>query len=312
MDNTKDYIVCTIQKTDNENKQKEDNAEVFFYYNEKDKDKKVRIPQGILLLGYDRLLKEGDLKKSIEVEITNQGVYKLKKDYQTSVTYAAKLVKGFPNRKDNRSDGYLELYYKNKLLHDYGFDGKTTYDGLDYEEKAEFDRARELITDNDEPNVTGYQEEKTINNIIRQPGAVNEIYYGIPGCGKSTEVERKYNKDTNYIVEKIVFYPDYSYADFVGQYMPIQKENKQFFEFVPGPFSMVLKDALLNPTQKYAFVIEEINRGNAAAIFGDIFQLLDRNKDGQSEYSITNKQIYDYLVDKGCKKYLEKEEYDYI
>ena len=76
--------------------------------------------------------------------------------------------------------------------------------------------------------------------------------------------------------------------------MPIQNEkDEQIFDFVAGPFTRILKKAWINPDINYALIIEEINRGNAAAIFGDLFQLLDRNKDGESKYPITNKQIYE-------------------
>lgn len=59
------------------------------------------------------------------------------------------------------------------------------------------------------------------------------------------------------------------------------------YEYVPGPFIRLLVKALQNPTDPYVLIVEEINRANVAAVFGDVFQLLDRNNDGESEYSIT-------------------------
>lgn len=63
-------------------------------------------------------------------------------------------------------------------------------------------------------------------------------------------------------------------------------KEKIAYEYVPGPFIRLLVKALQNPDKPYVLIVEEINRANVAAVFGDIFQLLDRNNDGESEYSI--------------------------
>ena len=94
--------------------------------------------------------------------------------------------------------------------------------------------------------------------------------------------------------ERVVFHPDYTYSDFVGQILPriIKKEGesegKLRYVFEPGPFTKMLKKAHDDPNNMYYLVIEEINRGNAPAIFGDIFQLLDRNDDGSGKYHTSN------------------------
>ena len=129
----------------------------------------------------------------------------------------------------------------------------------------------------------------------------NVLLYGVPGSGKSWTIEHEYIKPGSQ-VERLVFHPDYTYSDFVGQILPCVAENGQVsYEFTPGPFTNILRDAYLNPKVEYILVIEEINRGNAPAIFGEIFQLLDRkveedssNNDypiGTSEYGITNANI---------------------
>ena len=104
-------------------------------------------------------------------------------------------------------------------------------------------------------------------------------------------------------MERLVFHPDYMYSDFVGQILPVVKKDdagneKVRYEFKPGPFTKILKKAYEDPKKSYYLVIEEINRGNAPAIFGEIFQLLDRMdedkegyKKGTSEYGITNENI---------------------
>ena len=126
----------------------------------------------------------------------------------------------------------------------------------------------------------------------REIGGENVILYGVPGAGKSWTIKNEYCGDDSKI-ERLVFHPDYTYSDFVGQILPkLDEKNQVTYVFTPGPFTNILKKAYLHPACKYYLVIEEVNRGNAPAIFGDIFQLLDRKViDGSSEYSITNSDI---------------------
>lgn len=131
----------------------------------------------------------------------------------------------------------------------------------------------------------------------------NILLYGVPGSGKSWTIEHEYCKEGTR-VERLVFHPDYTNADFIGQILPVVDpvDKMVTYEFTSGPFTNILRDAYKNPTVPYVLIIEEINRGNAPAIFGDIFQLLDRtveNKSvdgityscGTSEYGITNENI---------------------
>lgn len=133
--------------------------------------------------------------------------------------------------------------------------------------------------------------------------ANNILLYGVPGSGKSWTIEHEYCTG-DVFVERVVFHPDYTNADFIGQLLPIvDSEEKQVtYDFVPGPFTSILREANNHPTRKHVLIIEEINRGNAPAIFGDIFQLLDRSTEekeingiiypvGTSEYGITNTNI---------------------
>jgi len=118
------------------------------------------------------------------------------------------------------------------------------------------------------------------------------IYYGVPGCGKSKKImdlldvakQRGEITDEEKQVVRVVFHPEYTNADFVGQVMPVVKPAGGVdYDFAAGPFTRILARAYANPTKPYFLVIEEINRGNAAAIFGEIFQLLDRHKKGESD-----------------------------
>lgn len=132
----------------------------------------------------------------------------------------------------------------------------------------------------------------------------NIIFYGVPGCGKSYKIKKILEGvDTKYY-KRILFHPEYSYSDFVGQLKPVVKGGHITYEFVPGPFTEILRDAYKDRAHDYFLIIEEINRGNAPAIFGDLFQLLDRDDNGESEYGIYNKEIVHYLNnDKNTEEY---------
>lgn len=125
-------------------------------------------------------------------------------------------------------------------------------------------------------------------------GAKNILLYGVPGCGKSYTIKTEYCDDDDRM-ERAVFHPDYTYSDFVGQILPRVDEGHIEYRFEPGPFTRILKKAIETPEESFYLVVEEINRGNAPAIFGDIFQLLDRGLDGCSEYGVSNENIAGYV-----------------
>lgn len=120
------------------------------------------------------------------------------------------------------------------------------------------------------------------------------IFYGVPGSGKSHKIDEITKSLPEEQTIRVVFHPEYTNADFVGQILP-HVENTVDYRFKAGPFSRILKKAYENPTKPYFLVIEEINRGNAAAIFGDFFQLLDRDSDGWSSYSVENLDINAFI-----------------
>lgn len=120
----------------------------------------------------------------------------------------------------------------------------------------------------------------------------NRIVSGAPGTGKSYTLKKEATSTfVSNNIERVTFHPEYSYFDFVGSYKPVMEgegEHERIkYRFVPGPFAKMLRAAMDNPYENYLLVIEEINRARVAAVFGDIFQLLDRDENGVSEYGIT-------------------------
>lgn len=160
---------------------------------------------------------------------------------------------------------------------------------------------------------------RTENHLLKTTG-LQQIYYGAPGTGKSKTI-----KDLTFgeSVIRTTFHPDSDYASFVGTYKPITeevtlrdcygkkvieeetnevvKEERIAYKFIPQAFLEAYVEAWkkLGSSKKQFLIIEEINRGNCAQIFGDLFQLLDRNEYGFSDYPI--------VADKDMQKYLEKE-----
>lgn len=150
-----------------------------------------------------------------------------------------------------------------------------------------------------------------MSEIKRLSGGFNSIYYGIPGCGKSyiannEALEITKNED---LIVRTTFYPDYTNSDFVGQIIPKIDDNDKnsvLYDIQGGPFTDAMVKAIDNPSNYVCLIIEEINRGNAAAIFGDLFQLLDRKDDGSSEYNIRN-----YTISKYLEKHCINKSYDF-
>ena len=159
----------------------------------------------------------------------------------------------------------------------------------------------------------------TENTLLKTTG-LQQIYYGAPGTGKSKAIkDLTFGED----VIRTTFHPDSDYASFVGTYKPITeevvlrdcngkkvideetgkvvKEDRISYKFIPQAFLEAYVEAWkkLGSGKKQYLIIEEINRGNCAQIFGDLFQLLDRNEYGFSDYPI--------VADKDMQKYLKKE-----
>lgn len=134
------------------------------------------------------------------------------------------------------------------------------------------------------------------------------ILSGVPGTGKSYYVENTImggNSNPNNVIRTII-HPDYTYADFVGYQKPKKNSTTGKIEFVfkPGPLTKALERCFSAEKENVYLIVEEMNRGDFAAVMGDTFQLLDRvddftrNDHGWSQYPIVNKLVYDYLIEK--------------
>ena len=126
-----------------------------------------------------------------------------------------------------------------------------------------------------------------------------KIFFGTPGGGKSHKVKQIIEEEgATKRCFRTTFHPDTDYASFVGSYKPVMDGKEITYQFIPQIFTNAYVAAWNDPKNDYYLVIEEINRGNCAQIFGDLFQLLDRNNEnGFSEYGI--------VADADLRKYLE-------
>lgn len=152
-----------------------------------------------------------------------------------------------------------------------------------------------------------------VDDAVCLTGAKNIIYFGSPGTGKSYKAKADFANAQTFTT---LFHPEYTYSDFVGSYRPVIGHERDqpeidshdggtiakpvnYFEFVPGPLVNALTAAFKKPEKSVCLIIDELNRGECAAIFGDVFQLLDRDVAGTSEYGITVKaELRKYFTDR--------------
>ena len=121
---------------------------------------------------------------------------------------------------------------------------------------------------------------------------INKIYFGSPGTGKSFRVTEDLSKVDKVFQKRVTFHPEYDNASFIGSYKPTSNDGNIAYEFSPQIFTNIYVEACNDPEHQYYLIIEEINRGNCAEIFGELFQLLDRD----TNYEITpSKELINYL-----------------
>lgn len=192
--------------------------------------------------------------------------------------------------------------------------GKTAIDKFEYGYTSTLTVMAKMVIEHSARRVD-YVTDKDKTKINLQ-----QIFYGAPGTGKSHKIKDDADvkaADEKNLVFRTTFHPDSDYSTFVGAYKPtttkrvvrnvagdiVRDTNKEevyedciTYSFIPQAFLQAYVAAWNNPDDKVFLVIEEINRGNCAQIFGDLFQLLDRDDSGQSEYPI--------MADKDIAKHL--------
>lgn len=136
----------------------------------------------------------------------------------------------------------------------------------------------------------------TKKSILHDPE--NRIYFGAPGTGKSYKIEEKLKDIDHHFYERVTFHPEFDNSSFIGGYKPVSIINEDggselIYDFVPQSFINIYTKAWKDLSNHYFLIIEEINRGNCAEIFGEIFQILDRD----SNYSINpSNELKKHLV----------------
>ena len=137
------------------------------------------------------------------------------------------------------------------------------------------------------------EEDKLKYNLNNFP--INKIYFGAPGTGKSHRITEDLKSVNEIFQKRVTFHPEYDNASFIGSYKPIADNGDIKYEFVPQIFINIFVEACNDPNHQYYLIIEEINRGNCAEIFGEYFQLLDRDP----KYNITpSTELVKYLDEK--------------
>jgi len=168
------------------------------------------------------------------------------------------------------------------------------------------------LTNSENHSVFSFEEQLKDKLDVNAP--LQQIFYGAPGTGKSHKIKDDVDvkeADKKNLVFRTTFHPDSDYSTFVGAYKPTMKpvadkykavagkDEEITYEFIPQAFLQAYIAAWNNPEEKVFLVIEEINRGNCAQIFGDLFQLLDRDDRGFSEYPIkADRDLAKYLKGK--------------
>lgn len=213
-----------------------------------------------------------------------------------------------------KPNDYLVMFKKDRLLEYDAFIIEEHY-LTDKSFKSLFELSRESIKD-----IT-FVYDKDIDNLNIDSEIFNgsidkphqRIFFGAPGTGKSYELNKQAKEYFGNNYDRVTFHPNYMYGNFVGAFKPFPKVLKNSngeikkdedgniketitYDYIPGILMKQLIKAFMHPNENYLVLIEEINRANVAAVFGDIFQLLDRKGDGESEYFIaTSRELQEFL-----------------
>ena len=211
------------------------------------------------------------------------------------------VIATYDNDESTPLQDYLDGW--NKLAKNYG--NQYLIIAIDKSNWQMYDSQGLLLGDNE--YILGLSKKKRSSTDSGSTKTIQTIYYGCPGTGKSHQVkdltegllEEKTIKfdDGTINVFRTTFHPDYDYATFVGCYKPVKEDGVLDYKFVPQVFTNAYVTAKKHPEAPIYLIIEEINRGNCAQIFGDLFQLLDR-ENGESKFPIdAEEELMKYLRD---------------
>jgi len=204
---------------------------------------------------------------------------------------------------DNSIDSWEKLYINFQELH-LGKEGRFS---PEYLERFKLNKVEWNLSDLQPEKLSNLDFQKELlpsRFVVKERSSVeqlNKVVYGPPGVGKSFAIKQEIQSADGFSTFITTFHPEYTYSDFVGGFRPStedygKKTEKITYRFRPEVFINAYITAWKNQNENVFLVIEEINRGNSAAIFGDIFQLLDRDQDGYSEYAIScREEIKQYL-----------------
>jgi len=228
------------------------------------------------------------------ISASNKGTH----SWGTATDGIKTIGQAFDEWKYETNDYSLKKYNKSYVFKSYDWTDNVDYEAIQkdvdeiiniYSEVLKIETPSDIVAD----DMGEYRTEE------RKP-MIQKIYFGTPGGGKSHKVrqliELEYGAKRRTF--RTTFHPDTDYASFVGGYKPVMKGKDIVYAFIPQVFTLAYIAAWNDPDQMYFLDIEEINRGNCAQIFGDLFQLLDRDKNGVSEYPIkADADLCQYLME---------------
>ena len=264
----------------------------------------------------DNGLKIGELSKSGQVEILDQDRLCYKVISRSKGAYGIRTIS-----KDLLEEFYKLYIDKPDITADEArslLSGQSAIDKFEYGYASTiWQMAKMLGANRNNSNASLLVKKQYPDNS----SAYQIIYYGAPGTGKSHRIKEQLEGVPKENIFRTTFHPDSDYSTFVGAYKPTRSERPLYglfgketvrlkdgkdlsediitYKFIPQTFLNAYMQAYRKPNENVYLIIEEINRGNCAQIFGDLFQLLDRDEYGVSEYIIK--------ADADLKAFLEDE-----
>lgn len=232
---------------------------------------------------------EKDFTSEIDLTLDWKQYERQSRELINTITYASNCFKS--------SKGSLYFTMPNILNDNFGDEMKFISDIMNFNEywacnSDEIQNAdKSYIKYMDIVGTINISKTQVISSLNQSNKSLQQILFGAPGTGKSHTI----NSDANITEQNSIrttFHPDSDYSTFVGCYKPTKDEERGeiTYDFTPQAFTNAYVAAWKDLDNPFYLIIEEINRGNCAQIFGDIFQLLDRNEQGYSSYKTTPDQ----------------------